>query len=279
MKHRAVASGPQTQRKPHARVVSVEARRHDADEGARLAVEEKSRTEDPGVAAELRLPQAIVHHEHERRTRLSVVGRENAAKKRRNAKKVEAIGRDVARDVATSEAASAFSVGIQDIQLIVSNDILENVVLFANSKELRDGVMVARKVVACAGQIAHLKSDRVLEVSVREGIEDHIIDDAEHHGGGGDAEGKRDNRNYSEAAILGQAAQGVLKIAEKIFNMILDARLTAVLLDLFQSAEGQMGAPPRLFQAHARGHVVPDPLLQMETQLCVQPLFREAFVE
>ncbi len=147
MKHRAVASGPQTQWKPHARVVSVEARRHDADKRARLAIQEKSPTEDPGVAAELRLPQAIVHHEHERRTRLSVGGGENAAKKRRDAKKVEAIG----RDVATSEATSTFSVGIQDIQLIVSNDILENVVLFANSKELRDGVMVARKVVACAG--------------------------------------------------------------------------------------------------------------------------------
>ncbi len=191
MKHRAVGSGPQTQRKPYAGVVSVEAMRHDADERARLAVEEKSRAEDPRVAAELRLPQAIVHDEHERRTRLSVFGRENAAKKWRNAKKVEAIG----GDVAAPEAASTFSVGTQDIQLIVSNNIFENVVLFANSKELRDGVVVARNGVTCAGQIAHLKGDGVLEVSIREGIEHDIIDDAEHHGSGGDAKGKRDNGN------------------------------------------------------------------------------------
>src|SRR5882672_12864304 len=76
MKHRAVGSGPQTQRKPYAGVVSVEALRHDADQRARPAVEEKSRAEDSGVSSELRLPQAIVHHEHERRTRLSVVGRD-----------------------------------------------------------------------------------------------------------------------------------------------------------------------------------------------------------
>jgi hypothetical protein len=59
--------------------------------------------------------------------------------------------------------------------------------------------------------------------------------------------------------------------------VILDTRVAAVLLHLFQSAERQVCAPPRLFLAHAGSYEVADPLLQMETQFRVQPFFRLPF--
>jgi len=61
--------------------------------------------------------------------------------------------------------------------------------------------------------------------------------------------------------------------------VVFRAHLAAVLLDLFQSAEGQNGAALGLFLVHARGYIVLDSLLEMETQLGVHPLFREALVE
>src|SRR6267143_154906 len=224
----AIGAGTQTKGKPKAGTVSVKALRHDADERPRLAVQKKISAENLGIAMELRLPQAIVHHEHQRRTGPAVFGRENAAKDRRNSQKVKTIR----GGVATKETAGALSVRVKDIQLIVSHDVFEDVVLLANGEELRDGVVVAPAFVSRARQISHLKDDGTLEIAIRDGIEDDIIYDAEHYGGRANPESERENSDQREAAILGQAAQGVLKIAKKILNVVFCARLAAVLLDL-----------------------------------------------
>src|SRR5260370_31931884 len=56
----------------------------------------------------------------------------------------------------------------------------------------------------CAGQIANLKNDGSLEVSVRERIENDVIDDAEHHGGRADT--KRKSENGDQREEIGRAS-------------------------------------------------------------------------
>ena len=76
-----------------------------------------------------------------------------------------------------------------------------------------------------------------------------------------------------------QAAEGILNIVKKIVDIMLKARFAAVFLDLLESTESQVGAAQRLCRRQARGNEVLDALLQMEAQLRIQALFRDALVE
>src|SRR5690349_18435047 len=136
--HCAICAGPQIQWKPQTGTVSVEALRHDADERPRLAVQEKTLAENTRIAIELRLPQLVVHHEHNWGAGLGVIRSKIPAEQRRNSEKLESIG----ADVAAQETARAFCVAVQHIQLIVGDDIFEDMVLVANGQKLGDGVVI-----------------------------------------------------------------------------------------------------------------------------------------
>src|SRR5277367_6622454 len=76
------AHGVCTEGDPEIRAKSVELQGHDADEGGRLAVEDKGCAEDFGISAELLLPEPVIHDEHWWSTRLAIFLRDGADEQR-----------------------------------------------------------------------------------------------------------------------------------------------------------------------------------------------------
>src|SRR5262249_11370490 len=116
----------------------------------------------------------------------------------------------------------------------------------------------------------HFQDDGAPEVAVGKGIDHHTVQNAEHHRRRTDAQRKSKDRDQRETPVLRQAPEGILNVAKKILEVALEARLAAVLLYLFQSATGQIGAAPGFFRRQAGSNEGPDALLQVETQLRVQ---------
>src|SRR5215467_11871852 len=105
----------------------------------------------------------------------------------------------------------------------------------------------------------------MLKVPVREWIEHHVVNDAEHHRRGPDSECQRKHRHRCKTAVLPQTAHRIPKIAEEIFYVVLHPRFAAVLLHLFESAKSELRPASGLHFVETAGLEVPDPLFQMET--------------
>src|SRR5215813_5192221 len=105
----------------------------------------------------------------------------------------------------------------------------------------------------------------MLKVPVREWVEDHVVNDAEHHCRGPDPERQRKHCHPCKTAVLPQTAPRIPEIPEEIFYVVLHPRFAAVLLHLFEAAKSELRPASCLPFVETAGHEVPDPLFQMET--------------
>src|SRR4029079_12609005 len=160
-----------------------ETRGHDAYQRARLIVEQESFPENLRVAVAILEPHFIAHDEHGRSAGFPILGMEATPAKRLDTQEVERIG----SNAYALETLGPLVSRIQDIEIVDADYVFKSVRFAPQLHEFRRGVRTASAGPA-ALQIVDLHGNYALGLSVWEGLEEHVFDDAKNSRGGSDSE-------------------------------------------------------------------------------------------
>jgi hypothetical protein len=163
---------------------------HDADDGARAAVEDHGAADGAGVAAEAGGPVAVA--EDGEGLGIGVGGGD--------AHDVEAIVGDV---VSAESAGLAGGVAPEDVGDGGGGDAFEDLGVAGEVGELFDGIEGAPAFLIGA---ADSDAGEIIDVFVGEGVEDDAVENAVHRRGGEDAQGEREQRGERERLVARQLA-------------------------------------------------------------------------
>ncbi len=195
------------QRQPHqnALIVHVVARRHDADDASRCAVDRDRSADHRLVAGKSALPDLAREHRDVFGTGQRVLSCELASANRRDTEDRHQLRGDdggihTARLIRRSKVDRSRSVGA---------DLLKRSVALGELDELRR--RNPELVEAKRGELAR-DEDQALGRRVRQRLEDDAVDDAEDRGVGANPERQRQNRHGGVARALAQAAKGIHEI-------------------------------------------------------------------
>ena len=191
-----------------------EARRHDARNGVRPALDDDRPADDVGGAVEPLLPQAMADDDGTR-SRGFVRPREVAAERRDGSERGEefcAHPRRAQPDRRTRsgdrDARRADRHGAQPLEHLVAVAIVDEV-------RRRDG-----RRIAAAERPVH--PDEPVRVAVRQRLQQHAVDDREHAGGGADAQCQCRDDEGSEHRLAPDQAEGVAQVTHATLTAALD---------------------------------------------------------
>ena len=175
--------------------------RHDADEGGGNAVEDEGLADEARVGAEPPRPHLVVHDEDGRRAGLRVVRRERAAQRGGHAQEVE----HVAGDEAAVELLGALGGRVDLVLERARDDFFKRLDLRLVVEELRE-LEVPAPARARPGRIVDLDLHQAVDVGVhRVRVHQDVLDDAEHRGGGADAQGQGQDGERREGRLLAES--------------------------------------------------------------------------
>ena len=188
-----------TERRAHAR-------RHDADDFPRLAVERDRLADQRGAAAESRLPDLVAQDAHRRSVRRVFVLVKVAAERRQDAER-----RQERR--AHAQAVQLLGIAVAGQREVVECRDADGV----ERARVRADLLIARP--RQRGdrrrqlRVAAPERDERLRMRNGDGVEDQAIVDREQCGVGADADRDRQHRDQREAGTLPQRAKGALHIS------------------------------------------------------------------
>ena len=169
-------------------------RRQHADDGVRPVVHLEGLADDVGVAAKPRAPVFVAQHQHRRGSRIVVAVDERAAELRAHAEHVEEVGRD---------HAGVHAVGLPAVQQVERHLVelhqpaeageLLTVVVELGDRDA-DGVLTGKR-------RRFLEQHQSIALHVRQRLEQHAVDDAEHRGVGPDAQAKHQDGDQREPRL------------------------------------------------------------------------------
>ena len=182
----------------------LEARRHDADDDDRIAVEQRRLADDRRVAPEGARPQRLGDHRRPLGAVRVVAGFERAAGDRRHAQQREDVGRD---DGHRNRRRLAVA-GQRDGGRRVPGDVLHGAGLRAPVEDVEVGAVVG--LVADGG----VDGDEARRVGEGQRLQQHAVDDAEDRGVGADAEGQHHDDQRAEARRLEEEPECLAEVSE-----------------------------------------------------------------
>ena len=183
-----------------------ESRRHDADDGRRLAVDADAFADDVAAGPEIALPELVADERHLLGARLVVGGGKIAPDHRGDSEDAEEIGGDVGAGIALripvdgDVDGGAIDVGRQQVEgllLLAQFLVVEGEDLAAEAVDV--GVAL--------GEVDDLHADKAAGVGKREAAQHHGIDDAELRGHAADAEREHGDGEQAEGFLLDQDAE------------------------------------------------------------------------
>ena len=118
-----------------------------------------------------------------------------------------------------------------------------------------------------------------MAVNVRERLQQHIIDNAKYGGARTNSQRERQDRGSNESAVLEHGPKTEADILNQRFNEPSGAHIPAFFFHLIEAAEFQPCPTPRLFQGHASGHEIGNPLIEMEAKLGIEMFLSELSAE
>src|SRR5437660_131943 len=142
-----------------------------------LAVENEGFVENVWIAAEFRLPEVVVHHEHWRSIRAAIIWREGAPEERRNAQEIECVGRD---SFTSRPVADGFAVVVLEAYAVIGDGFLKHVVLFTKGAGFVRQEKIASFPSTNICEILNSKYDGTLEILVGKRIDNNTVNNAEH---------------------------------------------------------------------------------------------------
>jgi hypothetical protein len=266
---RARVDGAERQWHVQLALAQGEARRHHTDDGARLSIRGERPPHDRRIAAEAALPVAVAQHHHlvapgpvlgggvgaaEQRWRL-----EGGEELRRRVDRVEVLGLPRTRD--------------RHVAVAVRGDALERRQR-GDVRQLRVGEPAAIDPLPLPTRV---ERDEVLRRGIREGTEQHAVDDAEDRRGGPDPNGQRRDHHRREPGGPPESAPGVAKVLPQ------RVRALPVAHAILPSSDGRVKAPARLVEGaeaphglgacgvggHAASDECLDPQVEVERDLLV----------
>src|SRR5262249_53051055 len=149
-----------------------EARRHDADESSRHAVEDETAAEDLRIAVEAPSPRLVRQHEDRGRAGLRILGRQPAPEERRDAEE----SKRVRRDEPAVELLGPLARCPEHVFVAAADHVTEDVVLFLIIEELENPESGA-PAGPVAARVMNLDHRDAVRVDVWEGIEKDVLDD------------------------------------------------------------------------------------------------------
>ena len=218
-----------------------------------------------GVAAKPRAPVFVAQHQHRRGARIVVAVDEGAAELRAHAEHVEEIGRDHAGVDAVGLAA------IQQVerhlvelhQPAEAGELLAVVVELGNGDA--DGVLTGQR-------RRFLEQHQSIAFHVRQRLEQHAVDDAEHRGVGPDAQAEHQDGDQREPRLAPERSRRIAHRACGPVEPQQPALVAALLAHALDAAEPRSGAAARLVGRHALVHQVLGLEVEMKLQLGVELL-------
>src|SRR6266404_965966 len=188
---------------PHIGIAPAEARRHDSDQGALCAIEDKGFVDEIGIGAEAANPGLVAHDEDGRRAGLVVSGLGDSAEVGGHAEEFKCAG----ADEAAIEALCPFAGTIEDVEAVVGDYPVKDMILCDIVEVFGAGEASAAAGLVLLG-IVDLDGDQAAGIRVGKGLHQDVFDDAEDGGGGADAEGEGYRSDYGKGWAFAQVAEG-----------------------------------------------------------------------
>ena len=186
---------------PQVRIAPGEARRHDADQRARRAVQDERGIEYLGVCAEAVDPDLVAQDKDRRCARLVVGGLHHAPQKCRHAHELQRPRRhQVPVETLRPPARS-----VENVFVVVRDHPIKCVILLDIVEEfgpLKAGA--APRLIAL--RVVDLQGHQAVGIGVRERLHEHVVDHAEDRRGSSDAQRQRDHGYDGETRALCQRA-------------------------------------------------------------------------
>jgi hypothetical protein len=238
----------------------LKGRRHDAEDGVRLAIEPEGSADHVAAAAELFLPETVGEHDDVARACCVFAGAEHPAEHRWRAE---------GSKIATGDPCSGDADGIT-----VAGEIVAGAALRIHAVEEVGGVLRPIEIVGrCDGERRILGKARFpdgnqsLGFGIGNRAEQDGIDDGENRRARADAEREGEHDNGAKTGRPAQRARRVAEILEKLFEPHEPSLAARALLDLLHATELPLRGVARFVRRHPIVHVIRRALLKMKPHL------------
>ena len=238
-------------------------RRQHADDGVRPVVHLEGLADDVGVAAKPRAPVLVAQHQHRRGARVVVAVDERATELRADAEHVEEVGRDHAGVHAVGLAA------VQQVErhLVELHQSAETGELLTVVVELGDGDADG---VLPGPRRRFLEQHQPIAVHVRQRLEQHAVDHAEHRGIRADAQAEHQDGDQREARLTPEGPRRVAHRARGPIEPQQSALVAALFAHAVHAAKSRPGVASGLVGRLALLDQALGLQVEMELQLGVE---------
>jgi hypothetical protein len=154
---------------------------------------------------------------------------------------------------------------VEEIGPSSAGDLLERLAVF-----LYRQILWRRRRVQFTCSICRPHMDEALRFAERQSMKKCGASQSKNGGVCADAKRKGENGDRSESGTLAEDAKGVANILENGFEEMRSARFAALLLDLFEAAEGQAGTTSGFAARHASGYIFFDFIFEVGTKFGVE---------
>ncbi len=178
-------------RQIYVRTAKHEARRHHSHYGAYLAVQMHPAPNYTGISSKLTLPKFVAQDRNRLRSRSRVIRCDDAAKQRRHAQDLESVHRHV-----IPAKAAGFAGARPDH--VTDSGRGKTLEYRGTSGELEILIDCIVQASTTCGEVPNDNAVQMIDIFVRERIDDHGVNHAVHRRGGADAEGERSGGDQSE---------------------------------------------------------------------------------